>query len=63
VVNAFALRDRSTPRADGARKATVNVLPHQDVTVDFDADNPGQWLVHCHPVYHEAVGMMTVVSY
>ncbi|MDQ2706490.1 MAG: multicopper oxidase family protein [Actinomycetota bacterium] len=57
----FALSDDNHP--DGARKDTVIVLPMQTVTVDFDADNPGQWLVHCHQGYHEASGMMTVVSY
>ncbi len=65
----FALRDPAAPtsgpggRADGARKDTVTVLPHQTVAVEFDADNPGQWLIHCHLAYHEAAGMMTVVSY
>ena len=39
------------------------VLPNQTVTVDFDADNPGQWATHCHNIYHEASGMMTAVSY
>lgn len=57
----FALRGDQRP--DGARKDTVNVLPMQTVTVDFDADNPGQWLAHCHLAYHEAAGMMTVLSY
>jgi FtsP/CotA-like multicopper oxidase with cupredoxin domain len=47
----------------GARKDTVIVLPNQTVVVDFDADNPGQWATHCHNLYHEATGMMTVVSY
>ncbi len=60
----FALRDPSSSgRPDGARKDTVNVLPRQTVAVEFDADNPGQWLTHCHLAYHEAAGMMTVVSY
>jgi FtsP/CotA-like multicopper oxidase with cupredoxin domain len=31
--------------------------------VDFDADNPGEWLSHCHNVYHGEAGMMTVVAY
>ncbi len=47
----------------GPRKDTVNVLPGQTVEVDFDADNPGQWLTHCHNIYHGESGMMTVVSY
>lgn len=47
----------------GPRKDTVLVLPSRTVEVDFVADNPGQWLTHCHNVYHGEAGMMTVVSY
>ncbi|WP_024795012.1 multicopper oxidase family protein [Tomitella biformata] len=47
----------------GARKDTSIVLPNQTVEVDFDAVNPGQWLVHCHNLYHGEAGMMTSVSY
>jgi multicopper oxidase len=47
----------------GPRKDTVIVLPDQTLDVDFDADNPGQWLTHCHNVYHGETGMMTVMSY
>lgn len=51
------------PGGSGPRKDTVNVLPGRTVEVDFDADNPGQWLTHCHNVYHGEAGMMTMVSY
>lgn len=54
----FAVRGMGAPRKD-----TVLVLPGATVTVDFDADNPGQWATHCHLIYHEAAGMMTQVSY
>lgn len=47
----------------GPRKDTVLVLPGASVDVDFDADNPGQWLTHCHNIYHGEAGMMTVASY
>ncbi|EFG79699.1 Tat pathway signal sequence domain protein [Mycobacterium parascrofulaceum ATCC BAA-614] len=47
----------------GPRKDTVIVLPGQNVVVDFDTDNPGQWFTHCHNEYHLAAGMATVVSY
>ncbi len=47
----------------GARKDTVIVRPKQRVTFEFDADNPGQWLTHCHNAYHAARGMMGVFSY
>ena len=50
-------------RLDGPRKDTVNVMPGQKVTVDFDANNPGQWMMHCHNTYHLESGMATVVSY
>lgn len=49
--------------AAGARKDTAIVLPRQSLTVDFDADNPGLWMLHCHNLYHAEAGMMTVVGY
>ncbi|MQA80241.1 MAG: multicopper oxidase domain-containing protein [Streptosporangiales bacterium] len=48
---------------DGPRKDTAIVLPKQTITCDFDADNPGQWLTHCHNVYHGEAGMMTALGY
>jgi FtsP/CotA-like multicopper oxidase with cupredoxin domain len=47
----------------GPRKDTVIVLPGRSLEVDFDADNPGQWLTHCHNIYHGESGMMTMMSY
>ncbi|WP_310726698.1 multicopper oxidase family protein [Streptomyces sp. N2A] len=47
----------------GPRKDTAIVLPGQTVDVDFDADNPGLWMIHCHNVYHAESGMMTVLGY
>jgi len=47
----------------GVRKDTVNVLPMQTLPVDLQADNPGQWLLHCHNAYHGELGMMTILSY
>jgi FtsP/CotA-like multicopper oxidase with cupredoxin domain len=47
----------------GARKDTVIVRPMQSLEVDLDADNPGQWALHCHNIYHAETGMMTVLSY
>ncbi|WP_340382358.1 multicopper oxidase family protein [Streptomyces sp. SS7] len=47
----------------GARKDTTIVLPKKTVSVVFDADNPGQWMLHCHNVYHGEVGMMALVAY
>jgi FtsP/CotA-like multicopper oxidase with cupredoxin domain len=48
----------------GTRKDTVIVLPKQQVACDFDADNPGQWMTHCHNLYHAPEsGMMAVLGY
>jgi len=48
----------------GTRKDTVMVLPNQQVACDFDADNPGQWMTHCHNLYHSPEsGMMAVLGY
>ncbi|HKS43691.1 MAG TPA: multicopper oxidase family protein [Amycolatopsis sp.] len=47
----------------GPRKDTAIVRPRTTLEVDFDANNPGQWLSHCHNAYHGEAGMMTVVSY
>jgi FtsP/CotA-like multicopper oxidase with cupredoxin domain len=51
------------PTSNGVRKDTVLVPPMGTVTVEFDADNPGQWMIHCHNAYHAAAGMMTILSY
>ena len=47
----------------GPRKDTSIVLPGATLTVDFDANNPGRWLTHCHNVYHGEAGMMGVIAY
>lgn len=52
-----------TAAGTGPRKDTSIVLPNQTVEVDFDTDNPGQWMLHCHNAYHGEAGMMSVVSY
>ncbi|MGW2557064.1 multicopper oxidase family protein [Streptomyces sp. NPDC001635] len=47
----------------GPRKDTVIVLPGKAVSVEFDTDNPGQWVTHCHNAYHEEAGMIGVLAY
>ncbi|EGG44416.1 putative multicopper oxidase [Streptomyces griseoaurantiacus M045] len=47
----------------GPRKDTTIVLPKKTVSVYFDADNPGQWMLHCHNAYHGEAGMMANVAY
>jgi FtsP/CotA-like multicopper oxidase with cupredoxin domain len=47
----------------GPRKDTVAVLPGRTVTCDLDADDPGQWMIHCHNTYHAESGMATILGY
>ncbi|MBW5480480.1 multicopper oxidase family protein [Streptomyces bambusae] len=47
----------------GPRKDTAIVLPKTKLSVFFDADNPGQWMLHCHNAYHGEAGMMTNIAY
>ena len=51
------------PAGPGPRKDTVIVRPMERIEIDFVTDNPGQWLLHCHNLYHQEVGMATVLSY
>lgn len=50
-------------RGSGPVKDTVNVPPFDQVTVDFVADNPGTWMLHCHNIYHAETGMHTLINY
>lgn len=52
-----------SPVAGGPRKDSLIVLPQQRLGIDFIADNPGQWVLHCHNVYHMEGGMEALVSY
>ena len=47
----------------GARKDTAIVLPMRTLTTTFIADNPGEWMLHCHNTYHQEAGMMTSIDY
>lgn len=48
---------------NGLRRDTTIVLPGQTVDIEFDADNPGHWMLHCHNAYHFAAGMTVPVRY
>ena len=59
----FQLASGGTVGASTARKDTVNVMPMSAVAFDIEADNPGQWMLHCHNTYHLEMGMATTFSY
>src|SRR3546814_1038334 len=37
---------------------TVLMAPREKVEIAFVADNPGDWMFHCHILEHQAGGMM-----
>lgn len=40
---------------------TVLIAPRETADIVFVADNPGDWMFHCHILEHQAGGMMAVV--
>lgn len=41
------------------RTDVIALLPAQMVSADMRADNPGEWLFHCHVADHIDAGMVT----
>jgi FtsP/CotA-like multicopper oxidase with cupredoxin domain len=44
-------------------KDTVNLIPGDEYVIAFKADNPGDWLFHCHDLHHASAGMINMVKY
>lgn len=44
-------------------KDTLNVKPGETYEVAFLANNPGNWLFHCHDLHHASSGMVAMVKY
>lgn len=44
-------------------KDTINLKPGEEVVVAFKADNPGNWMFHCHDLHHATAGMVTELNY
>lgn len=44
-------------------KHTVDVPPHGTRVIEFRANEPGEWMLHCHNLYHLKTGMARVVKY
>jgi len=40
---------------------TVLIAPKERVEIAFTADNPGEWMMHCHIIEHQETGMMGYV--
>lgn len=44
-------------------KDTVLVKPGEKIVLVFKANNPGNWLIHCHELHHAAGGMVQKLTY
>ncbi|CAM3466733.1 multicopper oxidase domain-containing protein [Zobellia roscoffensis] len=44
-------------------KHTVNVPPMEETTIEFFGGTHGDWLLHCHVLYHMMSGMTRIFSY
>lgn len=51
------------PESAQLTKDTVLVAPGERYDIEFVANNPGVWMVHCHIENHADNGMMTVIQY
>ncbi len=62
--HAFQVVEIDGQRISGAKRDTVLVpAGGARVTIAFEADNPGHWIMHCHNLYHMAAGMLTSFRY
>ena len=55
------LSRNGTPTKHQEWQDTVLMEPRERVEIAFVADNPGDWMFHCHILEHQAAGMMGVI--
>jgi multicopper oxidase len=53
----------AVPEYGGLRRDTVISLPGTELAIELDADNPGEWMFHCHNAYHFEAGMTANLRY
>lgn len=52
------------PQGDHAPlKHTVDVAPMTTTVIEFENNEPGDWLFHCHLLYHMESGMVRLIHY
>lgn len=62
--HSFQVTNINGQAINGAVRDTI-LIPggKNEVTVVFEANNPGLWYLHCHILWHLAAGMATLVQY
>lgn len=56
-------KDGKKLEGDPIMKDTLLIRPGETYEVAFIADNPGDWMFHCHDLNHASDGMVTTVDY
>ncbi|HYE84478.1 MAG TPA: multicopper oxidase family protein [Clostridia bacterium] len=61
----FQILSRNGQPSKGAVivKDTLLINPGEEYVVAFKADNPGNWVQHCHELHHASAGMMQIIEY
>ena len=59
----FRIVNRRLPKEKWVLKDTLIIDHMQGIEVEFVANNPGNWLHHCHNLYHMEAGMANTVNY
>jgi FtsP/CotA-like multicopper oxidase with cupredoxin domain len=57
------LTKNGKPVSENINKDTLVVKPGETYEIGFTANNPGNWMFHCHDLHHAAAGMMTDIKY
>ena len=61
--HAFRVLSRNdTPTRLREWQDTVLMAPREKIEIAFVADNPGDWMFHCHILQHQESGMMGVTG-
>jgi FtsP/CotA-like multicopper oxidase with cupredoxin domain len=59
VCRVLSRNGRANPRVEW--RDTILMDPGEAVEVAFVADNPGDWMFHCHILEHQEAGMMGTI--
>lgn len=51
------------PEAAQLTRDVVSVAPGERIDIEFVADNPGAWVLHCHELHHADLGMVAHLHY
>jgi len=58
-----ALDGNPVPKAAVQERNTYTIHPGETADFLLTANNPGNWLFHCHQVHHAAAGMVLLIEY